>query len=41
MEACMGCGICVSHCDQRAIELVLTPLRGMPLEMGKVLSQAS
>ncbi|PKO01067.1 MAG: 4Fe-4S ferredoxin [Chloroflexi bacterium HGW-Chloroflexi-4] len=40
LKACMGCGICVSHCDQKAVELILTPSRGMPLEMGKVLSQA-
>jgi Pyruvate/2-oxoacid:ferredoxin oxidoreductase delta subunit len=40
LETCMGCGICVSHCEQKAVELVLTPSKGMPLEMGRVLSQA-
>jgi len=36
-DKCMGCGVCVSHCSQQAIELVLTPEKGIPLEMGKIL----
>lgn len=38
LAACMGCGICVSHCDQNAVTLVLTPSKGMPLEMSKLIS---
>jgi len=36
-ENCMGCGVCVSHCSQDAIELVLTPEKGIPLEMARIL----
>jgi NAD-dependent dihydropyrimidine dehydrogenase PreA subunit len=37
LEECMGCGVCISHCEQNAIELVLTPSKGIPLEMEKIL----
>ncbi len=33
-EKCMGCGVCVDKCPQGAIELVLDPLKGQPLEIG-------
>jgi Pyruvate/2-oxoacid:ferredoxin oxidoreductase delta subunit len=33
---CMGCGVCVSHCSQDAIQLVLTPEKGIPLEMREI-----
>jgi Pyruvate/2-oxoacid:ferredoxin oxidoreductase delta subunit len=32
-DKCMGCGICVSKCPQDAIELVLEPSKGIPLEI--------
>jgi Pyruvate/2-oxoacid:ferredoxin oxidoreductase delta subunit len=32
-ELCMGCGICVSKCPQEAIQLVLDPTKGVPLEV--------
>jgi len=38
LSDCMGCGICVSHCDQDALELVLTPSKGLPFEMGAILT---
>ena len=38
---CMGCGVCVSHCPQEAIELELTPARGVPLEIHKLMEQAA
>ncbi len=37
LEKCMGCGVCTSHCTQDAIELVLAPEKGIPLEMEKIL----
>jgi len=40
-EVCMGCGVCASHCKRNAIELVLTPNKGMPLEMGKIMEEAA
>jgi ferredoxin len=30
---CMGCGVCVAHCPQEAIELVRDPAKGEPLEI--------
>jgi Fe-S-cluster-containing hydrogenase component 2 len=35
-EACMGCGVCVRHCPEGALELVLEPAKGIPLEMGEL-----
>jgi MinD superfamily P-loop ATPase len=40
-DKCMGCGVCVSHCPQEAIELVLTPARGIPLEIHRLMEQAA
>ena len=37
LEECMGCGVCTSHCGQGAIELVLAPEKGIPLEMANIL----
>lgn len=37
LEKCMGCGVCTSHCTQEAIELVLAPEKGIPLEMSRIL----
>jgi ferredoxin len=37
---CMGCGVCVSHCPQEAIELMLTPARGVPLEIHRLMEEA-
>lgn len=30
-ETCMGCGVCVGHCDQEAMDLVLDSNKGEPL----------
>jgi Pyruvate/2-oxoacid:ferredoxin oxidoreductase delta subunit len=35
-ELCMGCGICVSKCPQEAIELVLDPAKGVPLDVSSL-----
>ena len=40
-EKCMGCGVCVSHCPTEAIELVLTPARGVPLEIHRLMEEAA
>jgi MinD superfamily P-loop ATPase len=38
--ACMGCGVCVAHCPQEAIELVRELAKGEPLEIEKLIAQA-
>lgn len=38
-DSCMGCGVCVSHCEYGTIQLVLTPEKGMPLEMEGLIGQ--
>ena len=38
---CMGCGVCVSHCPQEAIQLELTPARGIPLEIHRLMEEAA
>lgn len=30
---CMGCGLCVSHCPTDAIELILAPHKGIPMDI--------
>ncbi|MFN2165774.1 MAG: 4Fe-4S dicluster domain-containing protein [Anaerolineae bacterium] len=39
--ACMGCGVCVAQCPQESIALVRDPAKGEPLEMQKLLAQAT
>ena len=41
VAACMGCGVCVAHCPQEAIELVRDPAKGEPLEIQRLIAQAS
>jgi len=40
-EACMGCGVCVSKCPQEAISLLRDPARGEPLEIQKLIVDAT
>lgn len=37
--ACMGCGVCVAHCPQGAIELMREPAKGEPLEIQKLIER--
>jgi heterodisulfide reductase subunit A-like polyferredoxin len=39
--ACMGCGVCVAHCPQEAIELVREPAKDEPLEIQRLIAQAT
>jgi ferredoxin len=39
--ACMGCGVCVAHCPQEAISLLREPAKGEPLEIQKLIAQAT
>jgi len=36
-EKCMGCGVCVSHCPQGALSLKLSPQKGLPLDITKLI----
>jgi len=40
-EKCMGCGVCVEHCTQEALTLVLDENKGIPLEIHKLMKQAT
>jgi NAD-dependent dihydropyrimidine dehydrogenase PreA subunit len=40
-DFCMGCGVCVSQCKQAAISLRRDPSRGEPLEIHKLIAEAS
>lgn len=40
-DRCMGCGICVSKCDQQAITLVRSPDKGEPLEIFQLMENAA
>jgi Pyruvate/2-oxoacid:ferredoxin oxidoreductase delta subunit len=37
---CMGCGVCVNQCPEEAIQLVLAPEKGIPLEIEKLMQAA-
>jgi len=39
--ACMGCGMCVSHCPQEAISLMRDPAMGIPLEIHELMVRAA
>ncbi len=38
-ELCMGCGICVSKCVVQAISLEIDPVKGIPLEINKLMEE--
>jgi len=38
---CMGCGVCVAHCPQDAVFLQREPAKGEPLEIQKLISEAT
>lgn len=40
-ERCMGCGICISRCDQQAISLARAPHKGEPLEIFQLMDAAA
>ena len=40
-ELCMGCGICISKCDQQALSLSLNPAKGIPLDIDKLMQDAT
>lgn len=37
----MGCGVCVAHCPQEAISLLRDPVKGEPLEIEKLIAEAT
>jgi Pyruvate/2-oxoacid:ferredoxin oxidoreductase delta subunit len=39
-EKCMGCGVCVSKCEQGALCLVRDEAKGVPLEICAVMEEA-
>jgi Fe-S-cluster-containing hydrogenase component 2 len=39
--ACMGCGVCVTHCPQEALTLVRDPVKGEPLEIQKLVVETA
>jgi ferredoxin len=39
--ACMGCGVCVSQCPQEAISLLRDPGKGEPLEIQRLIAEAT
>jgi ferredoxin len=40
-EACMGCGVCETHCFQGAISMRQDEKKGIPLEIYKLMEEAS
>jgi Pyruvate/2-oxoacid:ferredoxin oxidoreductase delta subunit len=41
VAGCMGCGVCVAHCPQKAISLLRDPGKGEPLEIQKLIAEAT
>ena len=41
VAACMGCGVCVSHCPEEAISLLRNPAKGEPLEIQQFVAHAT
>jgi ferredoxin len=37
----MGCGVCVSKCEQGALSLQLAPEKGAPFELSQLMEQAA
>ena len=37
---CMGCGVCVSHCPDEALQLIRAAEKGAPLEIGDLMAAA-
>ncbi len=37
---CMGCGVCISKCNQEALSLRRAPEKGEPLEIFTLMEQA-
>jgi ferredoxin len=40
VDACMGCGVCVSKCPQDAFSLSRDPARGEPLVIRELIARA-
>ena len=38
---CMGCGVCISKCPEGALSLRRDESKGIPLELDKLMNQAS
>jgi ferredoxin len=38
VEKCMGCGVCVEHCEQGALELKRDDTKGEPLEIVELIA---
>ena len=41
VDACMGCGVCVTHCPQEALSLQRDPAKGEPLEIRELMVRAA
>jgi ferredoxin len=38
-DRCMGCGVCTSKCAMQAISLKIDPVKGIPLEINKLMEE--